>query len=95
MIKEIKSDGFASITYVNNNAALTFTLDGIGDSRFKTEEALLLYAFITDPKAAGCLVKVEAITENSRIPAAAFAPMDLRLSGERIRVTEAGNYTVE
>ena len=96
LIKEIKGDGFKYITYKNDIAALTFTLDDIGDSMFETEEALLQYAFITDPKAAdGCLVKVEGITDSSRIPAATFAPMDLVFNGKQIKVNEAGNFKAE
>ena len=96
LIKQIKGDGFEYITYVNDSAALTFVLNGIDETMFETAEAINQYAFITDPKAEnGCLVKVEGVTETGRFSAAEFAPMELVIKGQKIKVTKEGNYKPE
>ena len=96
LIKQIKGDGFEYITYVNDTAALTFVLTGIDESLFQTEEEVLQYAIITDPKAEnGCLVKVEGVTETARVSADEFAPMELVIKGQKIKVTKEGNYKPE
>ncbi len=94
LIKQFQEEGFEYVTYVNGNAALTFALTGIDDTLFETKEEILQYAVVTDPEAEnGCMVKVEGVIENDRIPAGKFAPMELKLDEQKIEVTEAGVYS--